>query len=380
MPGVATPPLLVMGFAQGAAGTYLQNPIPVTTSDPSRASLMLGFPPLTATPELAGGVAPQIADFNGVLLAATANIAAWTGGQYWPFSATWATANGGYAIGAIVAMASGVGFWLNQVAGNQNNPDTTALAGSGWVPLMAYGAGATSTLTGTLTLSAVVAQRPMIFVTGLLSGNLTLVFPTWNQQWLIVNNTTGLFTVTCTTAGGTGVVVPQGGASNATMIFGDGTNIQALYAGLDTIVLARSVTAAIVSNIAPAPDSQLITPFLPPGTYRVQAKLWVAAVSGGTNPGARLFLNSDASSASAVGYYSGTINGTQLTPSVQTVLQIGSNFATIVTTGADFLSIEATLGLIGVGRIFINWAQSTSSASATKLLQGSTLTVQALQG
>lgn len=226
--GAPTPPLIVQGFGALAGGGYINNPIPVASQigiTPGAASYTDGFPPLTMAPT--GGVNPFGQDMNGILLAATANIAALTGGQFWPFSATWAAANSGYALGAIVAMAGGYGFWINQVAANSNNPDTTAAATSGWAPLAAYGVQTMGGLTtGVVTLTADQAALPNIVFTGTLTGNVQIVFPTWTNRWTVINKTTGAYTLTCKTASGTGVIIPQ--ATQPSLIAGDGTNIQAL--------------------------------------------------------------------------------------------------------------------------------------------------------
>ncbi len=226
--GAPTPPLIVQGFGAGAAGGYINNPIPVASQisvTPGAASYHDGFPPLTMAPT--GGVNPFGQDMNGILLAATANIAALTGGQLWPFSATWAAANGGYALGAVVSILGGYGFWINKVSGNLNNPDTTPAATSGWARLIAYGIQTMGGLTtGVVTLTADQAAPPNIVFTGTLTGNVQIIFPTWTDQWTVINNCTGAYSLTCKTASGTGVIIPQ--AAQPSLIVGDGTNIQAL--------------------------------------------------------------------------------------------------------------------------------------------------------
>lgn len=65
----------------------------------------------------------------------------------------------------------------------------------------------------------------IVRLTGLLTANINVIFPTQatgRNRWLVVNDTTGAFTVTCKTAAGSGVVVTQGKARD---LVGDGTNI-----------------------------------------------------------------------------------------------------------------------------------------------------------
>ena len=228
MAGSPTPPLIQEAFGSGAASSYITNPIPVASQisvKAGAASYTDGFPPLTMTPASAGGVNPFGQDMNGILYAATANIAALTGGQQYQFSAAYAAANGGYALGAILAMASGAGYWINQVAGNSNNPDTTAPASSGWAPLSVYGATTLSGLASSnVTLTGPQAAAPQIFLSGALTANIQIIFPTWVRGWTVTNSTTGAYTVTCTTASGTGVAISQGAT---VQIFGNGTNIVA---------------------------------------------------------------------------------------------------------------------------------------------------------
>jgi hypothetical protein len=222
MAGVATPPVILEGFGFSAGASYITTPIPFASQQPNpRASYTDGFPPQTV-----GNTAtdpPDVRDFNGILYAATQNIAAFSAGQFFAFNSSISTQNSGYSIGAITLSADNTGLWINQTNGNTNNPDTAAAATSGWAPLARYGLTAVTGLTNAnVTLTAPQAAKEIITLSGTLTGNVQIIFPPWEDQWLIANNTSGAFTITCKTASGTGVSVPQG---VTTVIYGDGTNI-----------------------------------------------------------------------------------------------------------------------------------------------------------
>ena len=76
--------------------------------------------------------------------------------------------------------------------------------------------------TGTYTLSGFELNRIAYDLIGVLTGNRTVVVPATVQQYWINNTTSGAFTLTVTTASGTGVTVPQGGAA---ILYCDGTNV-----------------------------------------------------------------------------------------------------------------------------------------------------------
>ena len=101
--------------------------------------------------------------------------------------------------------------------------NTTALATTAYADNEAGLVGATtvSTTGGSTTLTATQYATPTILVTGVLASNATLVVPN-NGRWSVVNNTTGLFTVTVKTSGGTGSLVSQGYASH---LIANGTNV-----------------------------------------------------------------------------------------------------------------------------------------------------------
>jgi hypothetical protein len=93
-----------------------------------------------------------------------------------------------------------------------------------WVPLYNYGDTPVTGLTNAnVTLSSTQAARAHITFSGALTAPINVVFPTWVKEWTVVNNTTGAFSLTCKTAAGSGVVIPQNGSP--TVITGDGTNI-----------------------------------------------------------------------------------------------------------------------------------------------------------
>jgi hypothetical protein len=76
--------------------------------------------------------------------------------------------------------------------------------------------------TGNYTLSGFELNRISYNLTGALTGNRNIIVPTTVQQYWITNSTTGAYTLTVKTSAGTGIVVPQGGAS---ILYCDGTNV-----------------------------------------------------------------------------------------------------------------------------------------------------------
>lgn len=97
-----------------------------------RASYTDGFPPLTRTPVVAGGVPPFGTDMNGILNAITA-IQQWqNAGGYPQYDSAFSTAVGGYPKYSILQKADGTGLWISTADNNTNNPDT---GGANWVDL-----------------------------------------------------------------------------------------------------------------------------------------------------------------------------------------------------------------------------------------------------
>lgn len=198
--------------------------VPVTTTDPTRASLSLGFPPLTEQPPEVGGVPPQGEDFNGGMNQISRAIWWMMQGGSFPYDSAFASASqiGGYANSAAIPRADGAGFWLSTADNNLTNPDATDGTAANWVPLNVYGTASITVTSTDVTVYPVQAAFPVLLLSGTLTGNRNVILPAWTYQWKIIDNTVrGGFTLTVKTATGSGVVIATGSQD----VRGDGTNI-----------------------------------------------------------------------------------------------------------------------------------------------------------
>lgn len=117
--------------------------------------------------------------------------------------------------------------------------NTTKFATTAFVQFLNAGVSAVTGLTNAnVTLTAAQYGAGIISLAGTLTGNINIVFPI-NGKWIVINNTSGAFTVTCKTVAGTGVIVSQG--KNQT-IAGDGTNIIIEQTDFKDIVLTGAPT------------------------------------------------------------------------------------------------------------------------------------------
>lgn len=205
--------------------------IPATSSDPTRFSQSLGSPPLTGMPPEAGGVPPQLEDFNGAINQVARGVWWALGGGRFAYDSAWANDSliGGYARGAVLPAALGAGTigmgeWYNNAEANTVDPDAV---GTGWVPGYHYGALAlTGQAGGTVTLTPAQAAKRVITIAGTLTSNLVLVVPGWIYAWTVFNSTGGNFTVTVKNAATPGVDIPQNGAP--TPLWCDGSSVSLL--------------------------------------------------------------------------------------------------------------------------------------------------------
>jgi len=250
----SAPDKIVLPFANSGA----RNVIPVASQIgilPGAASLTDGFPPLTRTPEASGGLGPSGLDMNGILFSVSA-ISRWAlaGGGYVFDTAFASDSNiGGYPKGARLLRSDGAGYWFNTVDNNTTDPESSGSASAGWVPDFSSGVTAVTMTNSNVTLTAEQYGKPVIVITGLLTSNLSLIFPALTGKWTVINNTTGMYTITCRTASGTGV-----SANSVQLIVGDGTNLDS-SAGDAISLLGKNVASAagtsdaITAAFIPAP-------------------------------------------------------------------------------------------------------------------------------
>lgn len=324
--------------------------VPTTTPDPTRFSLSLGSPPLSGQPPESGGVPPQLEDFNGAMNQLS-RIIWWTmGGGPLPYDATWATDINvnGYANGAIIRTADLYGNWISTADNNTVNPDTV---GTNWVPGYNYGElSLTGQTGGTVTLTPAQAVKRSMSIDGALTSNLTVIVPTWLQEWTVTNTTTGAFIVTVKTAAGSGVVIPQNSAP--TRVRGDGTNVtqlaeniaaatqstQPIQLGQATGRLLRQSVYYRASSVqwvvvdGGAPTSTGAGTFTPlPATTRV----WVRVVGGG-GAGGGAPTTSSTTAAAGGGGASGAYG--------ESILLSGFSGTNTITIGAEGLAVAGANG------------------------------------
>lgn len=226
------------------ADAGLKNTIPANSDNVNGlAGYDQGFPPINMTPKTAGGIPPFGQDMNGILFAITEALRFSQAGSTFVYDSAFAAAISGYRVGALVQRTDGNGFWLNLTDGNVTDPESAGAAAAGWVPEFTYGISAITMTNANVTLTPLQYGRPIIVITGALTGNLNLIFPAISGEWFVINKTTGSFSITCKTPSGTGVAVAQ----NAnTQIIGDATNI--IYVNVS--VPPASETVSGIAEIA----------------------------------------------------------------------------------------------------------------------------------
>lgn len=204
----------------------LKNAIPVdsstTTDNNGVATFDKGFPPVTMQPLSAGGIPPSGKDMNGVLYSTTIQQQWQNAGMTFPFSQDFSDAVSGYPKGAIVPSSVYTGQWLNLNEANGTSPESPTGANTGWVPINNYGITQITMTSGSVVMSSLQAAKDRIIISGTLTANVNLIFPAWIKSWVVHNNCTGNFSITCRTASGSGMVVIPGLVSR---LFCDGVNI-----------------------------------------------------------------------------------------------------------------------------------------------------------
>lgn len=276
---LSTIPAKIAAIFAASAPPTAKNTIPLTQAgitQPGQASFDVGFPAVTMQPAASGGINPYGQDFNGLGNAIT-GVQQWqcAGGGF-PFDAAFAATVGGYPKGAFVLSATSDGYWLSLADNNSTNPDT---GGANWVPVDSYGITPVTGLTNAnVTLTAPQYSKPIITLAGTLTGNVQIIFPTLLEEWLVVNNTTGAFTITAKTAAGSGVIISQGGGMQT--VWGDGTNLNALGGNSSVPLLVGPATQSThAANLSQLGLRGLIS-LTTSGNFTVPASVYVLDVQG----------------------------------------------------------------------------------------------------
>lgn len=101
--------------------------------------------------------------------------------------------------------------------------NSSNIANTLWVQGLVYGVSTINCAgSANVVLTAAQAAVGVLELTGVLTGNISVIVPNTLGKWQIVNVTTGAFTVTVKTATGSGVVVAQ---SKHTQLYCDGSNV-----------------------------------------------------------------------------------------------------------------------------------------------------------
>ena len=129
---LTTPPTLVLPFADGG----LRNVIPVAPSGTlGEASFELGFPLATMLPIASGGIPPQGKDMNGALYDVSAHAVWLNAGGTYKWNQTVSDYIGGYPVNVVLQDDAGINSYVNILAGNTTNFNTTPAAiGVSWMP------------------------------------------------------------------------------------------------------------------------------------------------------------------------------------------------------------------------------------------------------
>jgi hypothetical protein len=215
MSGVTITYKITEFFGASADPTTITLPVPNASPGspaPNRASFDTAFPAICFQPITSGGSPPSGKDFNGVLYMLSQYALSMQGGQaILEYDATTQTAIGGYPVNALLAKASGFGYWLSFVSGNMTDPDT---GGAGWSSLtpdpvgalqLAVAGGTYNNYTPSGFDGSIgfldITPTGSVIITGIEAGE--------DGQYLVITNLSGSQTVTLNSLSGSSLAQNQ---------------------------------------------------------------------------------------------------------------------------------------------------------------------------
>lgn len=176
-----------------------KNTIPVTpsteTGQSNYASYQKGFPPVTMTPLVAGGLPPQGMDMNGILFALSSSVGFMQSGGLPTFDADFASTIGGYPLGAVLQSNDGASAYVSTIANNTTDfNSSTESIGTSWLPwagdaakgsslYISVGEGASDAITATFDPTITELTNGLVVFVRALASNATTT-PTFNPDGL----------------------------------------------------------------------------------------------------------------------------------------------------------------------------------------------------
>jgi hypothetical protein len=212
----------------------------------------------------------------------------------------------GTIITALGTGTGGNGTYIVQTSQTASSTTITASGGTNWLPVVFYGAASVPLTNANVTLTAAQYSKPIIVLTGTLTGNVQVTFPGTTQEWYVVNQTTGAFTLSALVSGGTPVALAQGGA---VQLRGNGTNVNvdALQVALATASQhAMQLGQKGLSLLHAYTTAGTNTPTVPAGVFNIYYKIWGGGGGGGGGSTAALAGNGGGAGSYAEGWMSVT--------------------------------------------------------------------------
>ena len=281
----------------------------------------------------------------------------------------------------IEKMATGenAGTWGDKT---NTNLDIVNTAIAGYVEQSIAGSADTTALTITDGAATATLQNAVIKFTGTISGNQVVTIPdSIEKTFIIVNGTSGAFTVQVKTVSGTGVIFGVSEKSTK-LLFSDGTNIvDAGFSGaLDIEGRELVLDADGDTSLTADTDDQIDIKIAGADDFRFTANTFTA-LSGSTFVG-NLTGNASGTAATVTTAAQSNITslGTLTTLTVDNIITNGSNIGhtsdTDLITLAD--GIATVAGEVSMTTLDIGGTNVTSTAAELNILDGVTATATEL--